>query len=67
MDPSSLRVEFEKQLKDAEVKIAKAEEQVEKLKEYKTKLIGGLETLELLNQNSRRRMVHPGYTPALDE
>jgi hypothetical protein len=68
MDPSSLRVEFEKQLKDAEVKIAKAEEQVEKLKEYKTKLIGGLETLELLNPKPETQDGPPEpTTPALDE
>jgi hypothetical protein len=68
MDPSSLRVEFEKQLKDAEVKIAKAEEQVEKLKEYKTKLIGGLETLELLNPKSETQDgPSDPTTPALDE
>lgn len=68
MDPLELRVEFEKQLKDAEVKIAKAEEQVEKLKEYKTKLIGGLETLELLNPKSETQDGPPEpTTPALDE
>lgn len=68
MDPSSLRVEFEKQLKDAEVKIAKAEEQVEKLKEYKTKLIGGLETLELIDPKSETQDSPPDpTTPALDE
>ena len=68
MDPLELRVEFEKQLKDAEVKISKAEEQVEKLKEYKTKLIGGLETLELLNPKSETQDGPPEpTTPALDE
>ena len=49
MDPSSLKVEFEKQIKDADVKITAAEKQLAPLNEYKTKLLGGLETIELLN------------------
>ena len=49
MDPSSLKVEFEKQIKDADLKIATAEKQLAQLNEYKTKLLGGLETIELLN------------------
>ena len=48
MDPSALRIEFEKQLKDSETKIAQAEEQLAKLKEYRLKLQGGIETLDLL-------------------
>ena len=54
MDPSALRIEFEKQLKDSETKIAQAEEQLTKLKEYKTKLVGGLETLELLTKEETK-------------
>jgi len=49
MDPSALRIEFEKQLKDSETKIAQAEEQLAKLKEYRLKLQGGMETLDLLS------------------
>ena len=49
MDPANLKIEFEKQVKDAEAKIVEAEKQLVQLKEYKTKLLGGLETLELLN------------------
>lgn len=56
MDPASLRIEFEKQLKDADTKIAQAEEQVAKLKEYKLKLQGGLETLELLSPKSEEQV-----------
>ena len=48
MDPADLKLEFEKQVKDADVKIADAEKNLAQLKEYKTKLIGGLETLQLL-------------------
>ena len=48
MDPASLKVEFDKQLKDAEAKIIEAEKNLKQLTEYKVKLLGGLETLELL-------------------
>ena len=48
MDPSSLKVEFEKQIKDADTKIAAAETNLRQLQDYKTKLLGGMETLELL-------------------
>ena len=49
MDPADLRLEFEKQVKDADAKISEAQTNLDKLKEYKIKLLGGLETLELLN------------------
>ena len=52
MDPASLKVEFDKQLKDAEVKITEAEKNLKSLNEYKIKLLGGLETLELLSPKS---------------
>ena len=52
MDPASLKVEFDKQLKDAEAKIVEAEKNLKQLNEYKTKLLGGLETLELLSPKS---------------
>ena len=48
MDPATLKIEFEKQLKDADAKLVEAEKQLAQLKEYKTKLLGGMETLELL-------------------
>ena len=49
MDAAELKLEFEKQVKDADAKIVEAEKNLVQLKEYKTKLLGGLETLELLN------------------
>ena len=49
MDATELKVEFDKQLKDADAKIAEAEKNLQGLKEYKLKLQGGMETLELLN------------------
>ena len=48
MEAPDLKIEFQKQLKDAEVKIAEAEKNLKQLNEYKTKLLGGLETLALL-------------------
>ena len=49
MEAADLKLEFDKQLKDADAKIVEAEQNLAKLKEYKIKLLGGLETLELLN------------------
>ena len=48
MEAADLKLEFQKQVKDADAKIADAEKNLIQLKEYKTKLLGGLETLELL-------------------
>ena len=48
MDPATLRIEFEKQIKDADAKLVEAEKNLAQIKEYKTKLLGGMETLELL-------------------
>ena len=52
MDAPDLKIEFQKQLKDAETKIAEAEKNLKQLNEYKTKLLGGLETIELLSPKS---------------
>ena len=49
MDPATLRIEFEKQIKDADAKLVEAEKNLAQIKEYKTKLLGGMETLELLS------------------
>ena len=52
MEVPDLKLEFQKQLKDTETKIAEAEKNLKQLNEYKTKLLGGLETLELLSPKS---------------
>ena len=52
MDAPDLKLEFQKQLKDAEAKIVEAEKNLKQLPEYKVKLLGGLETLELLTPKS---------------
>jgi len=48
MEPAKLREEFTKQLSDANEKISKAETELIRLREYRTKLQGGLETLGIL-------------------
>ncbi len=63
MDASSLKVEFEKQIKDADTKISAAEKQLSQLKEYKTKLLGGLETIELLNPTAPETQDAPTAPP----
>mgnify|MGYP000218019916 CR=1 FL=1 len=48
MDTASLRKNFEAQLKKINEQILGIESDLEKAKEYKAKLAGGLETLDLL-------------------
>ena len=45
MDPSALRKNFEEQIATTVKQIAELEENLQKAKEYKIKLQGGLETL----------------------
>ena len=63
MDPAELKLEFQKQVKDADAKIVEAEKNLVQLKEYKTKLLGGLETLELLNPASEGNNTNPNEAP----
>ncbi len=49
MDTEALKKNFEDQLLQAEKQISELEASLEKAKEYKLKLQGGLETLALLN------------------
>ena len=49
MDTEQLKKNFEEQLSKADKQIADLEENLVKAREYKLKLQGGLETLELLN------------------
>ena len=64
MDPTSLRAEFEKQIKDADSKISAAEKQLKMLQDYKMKIMGGLETLELLNPKTEVSEQAPAEVPA---
>lgn len=49
MDTEELRKNFEEQLVSADRQIAELESNLAKAREYKLKLQGGLETLDLLN------------------
>jgi len=49
MDTEQLRKNFEKQLASADKQISELEANLAKAREYKLKLQGGLETLDLLN------------------
>ena len=49
MDTTELRQNFTSQLSNVEDSIVKLEEDLAKAKEYRFKLQGGLETLDLLN------------------
>ena len=49
MDTEQLKKNFEEQLAQAEKQITELEANLEKAREYKLKLQGGLETLTILN------------------
>jgi ferritin-like metal-binding protein YciE len=48
MNPAQLKENFERQIADTDKQIAELEKNLDKAKEYKLKLIGGLETIGLL-------------------
>jgi len=52
MDPAALKKNFEEQIATTVKQITELEENLQKAKEYKIKLQGGLETLGLLEDNS---------------
>jgi len=52
MDPASLRKNFEDQIAQTDSQIKELEQNLVKAKEYRTKLTGGLETLNLLEHDS---------------
>ena len=50
MDPAQLKTNFEEQISKTDAQITELETNLAKAKEYKLKLVGGLETLGLLEQ-----------------
>lgn len=50
MDAAKLKANFEEQIGKTDTQIAELETNLAKAKEYKLKLVGGLETLGLLEQ-----------------
>ena len=65
MAASDLKTNFQNQLKEIDEKIIQIQGELEKAKEYKIKLVGGLETLELLEQQETGET--PGDLGALSE
>ena len=53
MDSTQLKENFEKQLADAEKQIDELQQNLTKANEYRTKLLGGLETLSILYEDSK--------------
>ena len=49
--PEELKTNFTKQLEELDEKIKKLEEQLNTARDYKLKLVGGLETLALMDEN----------------
>ena len=49
--PPQLKTNFTKQLEELDEKIKKLEEQLNTARDYKLKLVGGLETLALMDEN----------------
>ena len=52
MDPAQLKTNFEEQIAKTDSQITELETNLAKAKEYKLKLVGGLETLGLLEQET---------------
>ena len=51
MDTATLRKDFEKQIAEADQKVEAAQRSLNKPKEYRLKLQGGMDTIELLESN----------------
>lgn len=52
MAATDLKTNFQNQMKEIEEKILQIQAELKKAEEYKIKLVGGLETLELIEQQS---------------
>tara|TARA_B100000614_G_scaffold228328_1_gene220031 strand:- start:307 stop:510 length:204 start_codon:yes stop_codon:yes gene_type:complete len=59
MDPAQLKKNFEEQIATTEKQITELEANLLKAKEYKLKLVGGLETLGLLENDSEQPPAAP--------
>lgn len=63
MDTSVLKENFTNQLKEIDEKISQIQGELSKAQEYKLKLQGGLETLELLEQSSKPNEIDMPESP----
>ena len=59
MDSATLKKNFEEQIASTEKQITELETNLAKAKEYKLKLLGGLETLDLLNPKEEETAEEP--------
>ena len=64
MDPTQLKKNFEEQISQTEKQIKELETNLTKAKEYKLKLVGGLETLNLLEEKPEETAASAPETPA---
>ena len=64
MDPTQLKKNFEEQISQTEKQIKELETNLTKAKEYKLKLVGGLEPLTLLEENPEETAASAPETPA---
>ena len=64
MDPTQLKKNFEEQIASTVKQITELEANLTKAKEYRIKLEGGLETLNLLEEKSEEGAVPTPETPA---
>ena len=64
MDTAELRKNFDDQLANTDKQIAELEANLAKAKEYRLKLVGGLETLDLLNPKEEEET--PAEEPAAE-
>ena len=64
MDTEQLRKNFDEQLATTDKQIAELEANLAKAKEYKLKLQGGLETLDLLNPTTEEEEAPAEEAPA---
>ena len=64
MDPTALKKNFEEQIATTEKQIAELEKNLVKAKEYKIKLEGGLETLNLLEEKPAETAAPAPEAPA---
>ena len=64
MDPVTLKKNFEEQIAKTDTQIRELEENLVKAKEYKIKLQGGLETLNLLEEKPEETAAPAPEAPA---
>jgi len=59
MDAKLIRENFEEQLKSCNENIEKLQQELVKLQEYRVKLVGGIETLDLLEKEEEETEDEP--------